>query len=135
MADRSTKERFRIFGPAVLVTLVGFVVAYQFVKPAPPKEVTIATGGTEGAYFAFGQRYREILAENGIHLEVRSTAGSVENAELLRNGDSGVEVAFVQGQDAILESGLVAGDRVVLTDLVPAIAGMLLAPQDEAAAR
>ena len=46
-----------------------------------------------------------------------------------------VEVDFVQGPDAILKSGLEAGTRVVLTDLVPAIEGMLLAPQAEEAAR
>ena len=30
------------------------------------------------------------------------------------------------GDDAVLASGLVGGERVVLTDLVPAVPGMLL---------
>jgi len=37
-----------------------------------------------------------------------------------------VEIDFVRGDDACLSSGLAPGDRLVLTDLVPAIAGMLL---------
>jgi RND family efflux transporter MFP subunit len=47
-----------------------------------------------------------------------------------------VEVADRHGGFAVIGSGLDAGDQVVLTDLVPAITGMKLAPQsDESAAR
>ncbi|MCB9754495.1 MAG: TolC family protein [Myxococcales bacterium] len=45
-----------------------------------------------------------------------------------------VELAFVQDAYACVASGLEPGERVVLTNLVPAIEGMLLAPRvDEAA--
>ncbi|MDX1594842.1 MAG: TAXI family TRAP transporter solute-binding subunit [Gammaproteobacteria bacterium] len=84
-----------IYGPALLVMLAGFVVAYQFVEPAPPERLTLATGGPGGAYHLFGQRYREQLARHGVEVELRNTAGSVENLELLREGE--VDVAFVQG--------------------------------------
>jgi multidrug efflux pump subunit AcrA (membrane-fusion protein) len=47
-----------------------------------------------------------------------------------------VEVAWVQGNLAVLEAGAEPGERVVLSDVVPAIAGTLLLPQgDEQAAR
>jgi len=46
-----------------------------------------------------------------------------------------VEVDFVQGDEAILKSGIEAGARIILTDLIPAIEGMLLAPQETADAR
>ncbi|MDF1699690.1 MAG: efflux RND transporter periplasmic adaptor subunit [Planctomycetota bacterium] len=39
-----------------------------------------------------------------------------------------VEIDFVQGDDAVLASGVQAGERVVVTDLIPAVEGMLLAP-------
>lgn len=77
------------------LTLLGFLVAYQFVQPAPPKEITIATGDVTGACYAYGQRYREILFRHGITLQVRSTKGSVENLELLRQGE-GVDIAHVR---------------------------------------
>ena len=32
-----------------LIVGIGFVVAYQFVAPAPPKKITITTGGESGA--------------------------------------------------------------------------------------
>jgi TRAP transporter TAXI family solute receptor len=72
-------------------------VAYQFVGPAPPRTITIGTGDKSGAYYAFAQRYREILARDGITLEIRSTAGSVENVKLLAAKEGGVDIAFVQG--------------------------------------
>lgn len=96
-AQRDSKDFWKIFGPALLVTLAGFVLAYQFVRPAPPRELVIATGGEAGAYYRFAERYREILAREGITLEVRSTAGSLENIGLLEAPEGGVEVAFMQG--------------------------------------
>jgi TRAP transporter TAXI family solute receptor len=84
-----------IFGPAAVAVLVAFVVAYQFIKPAPPDRVVMATGSAEGAYHAFALRYAEALAREGIELELRNTAGSVENLRLLHNGEVGL--AFVQG--------------------------------------
>jgi TRAP transporter TAXI family solute receptor len=94
---RGIKDRLGIFGPGIIITLIGFIVAYQFVGPAPPRTITIGTGDKSGAYYAFAQRYREILARDGITLEIRSTAGSVENVKLLAAKEGGVDIAFVQG--------------------------------------
>jgi hypothetical protein len=57
----------------------------------------MATGAEDGAYHAFGLRYREILARDGIELELRTTAGSTENLQLLEEPDGEAEVAFLQG--------------------------------------
>jgi len=92
-----SKESLRVYGPILALTLVGFVVAFQFVKPAPPTHLAIATGRTDGAYYQFALRYRELLGRRGIHLEVRETSGSVENIQLLEDPSKGVDVAFVQG--------------------------------------
>ena len=46
-----------------------------------------------------------------------------------------VEVDFVQEREAILRGGLEAGARVVVTDLIPAVEGMLLSPAAEDATR
>ncbi len=89
--------RFMTFAPAVLVTLLGFVIAWQFVNPAPPRTVVIATGQEDGAYSLFAERYRQLLAEEGIELLIRQTAGSVENIRLLEDESADVDLAFVQG--------------------------------------
>lgn len=91
------KDLLRIVGPAVLLAIVGFVFAYQFVDPAPPSHFTIATGSEGGAYYRYAQQYKALLAKHGVTINVRSTKGSVENLELLRAQDGDVQVAFVQG--------------------------------------
>jgi TRAP transporter TAXI family solute receptor len=93
----SLGDALQAWWPALLLVVAGFVVAYQFVKPAPPASVAIAAGAQDGAYYAFAAKYREVLARNHVRLEVRATAGSVENFQLLRDADSGIDIGFVQG--------------------------------------
>ena len=85
-------------GPAALLILAAFWLALRFVPPAPPKVVTITTGGEAGAYYAFGKRYAEILKQRfGVDLQVRASAGSVENLRRLADPGSGVSIALLQG--------------------------------------
>ena len=91
------REKLKLFLPAIGLTIIGFVVVYQFVDPAPPNQITIACGTKEGANFLFAKAYQEIMAKEGVKLNIRTTAGSVENLELLQAESEGVEVAFVQG--------------------------------------
>jgi TRAP transporter TAXI family solute receptor len=95
--DRSTWEKIKVYGPAIMLTFVGFIVTYQFVDPAPPKHLVIATGMKEGAYFAYGKAYSDIFAREGVTLEVKSTAGSAENIKLLEAESGAVDIAFLQG--------------------------------------
>lgn len=44
-----------------------------------------------------------------------------------------VSVAFEQGDLAVIEAGLAPGERVIVDDLQPALAGMMLAPRRDAA--
>src|SRR5207253_5696364 len=91
-------EFIKVWGLLTLIVVVGFVVTYQYVGAPPPKVVRIATGAKNGAYYAFAQRYARLLARDGITLEVVSTAGSVENLDLLKKGE--VSLALVQGGSA-----------------------------------
>jgi uncharacterized protein len=90
------KEKLKIFGPATVIASVGFLVTYQFVAPAPPRNIIIGTGSPKGAYFAFGKKYSELFAKENIALEVKITAGSAENLKLLEADTGGVDIAFVQ---------------------------------------
>lgn len=94
-------EFIKVWGLLAFVVLVGFAVTYQYVGAPPPKLVRIATGAKNGAYYAFAQQYARLLASDGIILEVVSTAGSVENLQLLKNGS--VSLALVQGGSATHE--------------------------------
>lgn len=104
----------KTYGPAIAVTVIGFLVAWQFVNPAPPRTIVIATGHEDGAYYLFAEQYRNILAENGITLVIRSTAGSLENIHLLEDKSSSVDLAFVQGGTA---SHATAGNITALGSL------------------
>lgn len=89
------KDQLGIFGPAVLLVILGFILAYQFVQPAPPDHIRLVTGQTDGAYYLFGQQYRKRMQAEGIQLEVLASAGSIDNIKQLAQGDA--EAALVQG--------------------------------------
>jgi TRAP transporter TAXI family solute receptor len=91
--------------PFLAVLAAAAIAAPWLMGPACPRRVVIATGSTEGNYFASGQRYREILSEDGVTLDVRSTAGSVENKELLLSDGEEVSLAIIQGGVAGANAG------------------------------
>ena len=84
------------WGLAIIIIVAGFAFAYQFVEPAPPKRIVLATGQDGGAYQYYGKELAAYLATQGIETELRKTAGSVENLELLESG-AVVDLGFVQG--------------------------------------
>ncbi|MEA3363968.1 MAG: TAXI family TRAP transporter solute-binding subunit, partial [Thermodesulfobacteriota bacterium] len=94
--------KMKVFTPAILLAVIGFVIAYQFVGPAPPREIVMATGSSGGAYASYGEAYAKILARDGITLKLVNTSGSVENLKLLEDASSNVDLAFVQGGLATL---------------------------------
>ena len=83
--------------PALAILAATFWVAFQFVQPAPPKKVVMTGGAEGGAYDAYATQYRDKLAGEGIELELRRSAGSVENLKRLMDDNSGVSIGFVQG--------------------------------------
>jgi len=94
-SKRSYKELLTTLGPAILLIVAGFWVAYQFVAPPPPKKIVISTGSKSGTYFKIAQQYRDALAEEGIELEIINSSGSGENIGRLLNKQ--VDIAFIQG--------------------------------------
>jgi TRAP transporter TAXI family solute receptor len=93
--NQGWKELLAVYGPLALLVLFGFVLAYQYIKPAPPDHILMASGEKGGAYDEFARRYQKRLAKQGITLEIVDTHGSVDNLRLLAEGR--VDMAFVQG--------------------------------------
>jgi TRAP transporter TAXI family solute receptor len=83
----------------VAILLLGFTVTYQFVEPAPPKTLKMATGREGGAYHHFALKYQKQLAQEKIQLEIQPTAGSIEALQQLKSG--AVSVALIQGGTAM----------------------------------
>ena len=94
--QKSFKNHYAVYGLSTLLVIAGFIVAYQFVKPAPPSTMTLATGGASGAYYSFGQRYAAYFKQNDFSINILETKGSIDNLRLLSE-DPGVDAAMVQG--------------------------------------
>jgi len=92
----SPRDAIIIGLPALLLVVGAFWVAYQFIKPAPPDSFALSTGTADGAYDAVGRRYQAILGRQGIRVDIRRSAGAVENLERLADENSGVEMGLVQ---------------------------------------
>lgn len=85
-------------GPVAFIVVGLLVLAYWWLDPQPPKQVTLATGPAGSAYAEFGKRYAAALKPNGIEVILKPTDGSLDNLELLRKGEA--DVAFVRGGSA-----------------------------------
>ena len=65
-------------------------------RPLPERTLTIATGPEGSAYRVYAERYRALLAKQGVTLRLVPTSGAIENLAQLRDPASGVSAAFVQ---------------------------------------
>ena len=92
---RHTRDLLFAFTPAVLIAVAGSRSQIKFIKPAPPfyagDHNRIAP---EGAYYAYAQKYRAILARDRSSW-TRLSAGSIGNLSPANPG-SGVEAGFVR---------------------------------------
>jgi len=79
----------------VCALVVGLVV--WLVNPAPPRSITISAGPRDSSFMQMADAYRQILARNGVKLNVLESRGSVENLDRLLDPKQHVDVAFVQG--------------------------------------
>lgn len=85
------------FGPIVLLGVIGIWLAIWLINPAPPKTLTITTGPEHSTFWNDAQKYRKILARNGIQLKIVTSEGSLDNLKKLNDPTSGVDIGFVQG--------------------------------------
>lgn len=79
--------------PAAAVLAI-FYVVYSLLDPLPPRRLVIGAGIAGSGYDNFARRYARVLARDGIDLEIRNTAGAVENLDLLRDPTSKVQAAL-----------------------------------------
>jgi TRAP-type uncharacterized transport system substrate-binding protein len=92
--------RHRLWKPLVIVlpwtaiVLAVLYIVYRLVDPLPPRHLAIAAGAAGSGYDNFARQYALILARHGVELEVRNSAGAVENLDLLRDSPRGVQAAL-----------------------------------------
>jgi len=82
--------------PVSLLVLAACWMSYGFL-PMPPETLVMTTGMEGGTFSVIGERYRQVLAREGIQVRLLPSSGSVENLKRLSDKDSKVDVGFVQG--------------------------------------
>ena len=93
MQRRLSKPLVVVLASAAIVLAVSYV-AYRLIDPLPPHRLAIAAGAAGSGYDNFARQYARILARHGVELEIRSSAGAVENLDRLRDPASGVQAAL-----------------------------------------
>ena len=73
------------------------VLGAWYLQSTIPRRIVLASGLPDGMYHQYAQRYKEILAREGVTVEERMTGGAEENERLLSDPGSGVDVAFMHG--------------------------------------
>jgi len=84
-------------GLLLLLSLIAAVVAFVFLRSAPPTTLTL-TSGPKGSSFAnVAEQYRKILAREGVTLKILTSQGSRDNLARLEDRKQEVDVGFVVG--------------------------------------
>ena len=66
-----------------ILSIISLLLSYFI--PAPPSKVVMATAFKGASFEYYGRQYREIFARSNVVLELRETAGAVENVRLLQD--------------------------------------------------
>jgi hypothetical protein len=100
---RSWKPLIVVLLSIAMVLGVSYII-YRAIDPLPPRQLVIAAGMTGSGYENFAEQYALILRRQGVELEIRNSAGAIENLDLLRDPGSRVQAAlttfgFTQPED------------------------------------
>ena len=109
-------RRGRIRFGLILLALGALLIwaSVHLLEAGPPRHIVLASGPEFSLYHRYAQRYKELLAAEGVTVEERMTHGAAENLQLLLDRTSRVDVAFMQGGVA---NPAAAGSVVMLASL------------------
>jgi len=78
----------------VALVLAVLCLAYRVVDPLPPRHVAIAAGIPGTGFDDIARQYARILVRDGVTLDIRNYASSVEHFDVLRDARLGVQAAI-----------------------------------------
>ena len=93
---RSIKDLSLAIGVPFIFSAAIIAAILHFTDPTPPKHIVISTGEGEGEYEQYAKLYQELLHDEGVKLELRTSSGSSQNYQRLKDPNSDVEIGFVQ---------------------------------------
>ena len=92
----SRRDLWRVGIVGALLVAGCLWVSLRFLEPIPPRRIVLASGPPSSLYHQHAERYKELLAREGVTLEERMTDGAGDNLRLLLDRSSGVDLGFVQ---------------------------------------
>lgn len=106
-----------LFGKGIVVTMLVIVATAMviglgiiaFVNSSAPTSITITSGPPNSSFQRNAERYRKILARQGVTLHILPSEGSVQNLKRLNDPKVQVDVGFVLGG----ESGEANADKLM----------------------
>jgi TRAP-type uncharacterized transport system substrate-binding protein len=91
-------RRYLLVTFATVLCIFGIIsLALSYLIPAPPSKITMATAFRGASFDYYGRVYREKFARANVELNLRETKGALENLQLLKDPNSGVQIAFMTG--------------------------------------
>ena len=84
-------------GLLLAISLLAAALAFVFLNSAPPTTLTMTSGPDGSAFRQSAERYRQILAREGVTLKVLASQGSRDNLARLSDAKARVDVGFVVG--------------------------------------
>ena len=101
-ASASIGLRLAVFAIAMAV------IAFGLLGSRPPRTLTIEVGPVGGSYYENAQRYRALLADRGIDLQIVSKPNSLEILDDVARLGSGVDIGFIAQDVSAARGGAVA---------------------------
>ena len=94
----------------VVVALVAALGAFWYVSDEQPNytglHLRLATGNTDGVYYPLGEGLRSVWHDQlGVNAAVLTSAGSVQNVDLLRSGGADLAVRAADAADIAYDDG------------------------------
>ena len=84
-------------GAVLFISLVASAVVLAFMNSAAPNTLTITSGPTGSVFQKNAEKYRTILAREGVTLKILPSEGSMDNLKKLSDPKVAVDVGFVLG--------------------------------------
>jgi TRAP transporter TAXI family solute receptor len=99
-APLTPKRRWLLGVIAIVVLILLGYGLFVVLEPAFQTKIVITSGADQGIYRSFADHYAPILKREGVTLDIRSSSGSVENYQRLKDPDSAYQVGFIQSGTA-----------------------------------
>jgi TRAP-type uncharacterized transport system substrate-binding protein len=92
----SWSDLIHTLGPILLASALAIWAAWHFGARPPPHTLTMSGGPKGSSYEIDAEKYRAILARNGVSLKIIPSAGALQNLDRMSDPHSHFDIALVQ---------------------------------------